>query len=137
MKKNFMKIMAAAMLAAVTLAGCAKSELVCDAANGKDVVITATRAAKDDFVVTGSLEVAEGETVTVKPALDKGAITSELIASPEEQSIDELPATDGEAAFRFEVSGTEEQTAAAAAGDYMIRITVTEKATGTIHLIAE
>ncbi|MBQ6531853.1 MAG: hypothetical protein IJI33_02540, partial [Solobacterium sp.] len=70
MKKNYMKIMAAAMMAAVTLAGCAKSELVCDAANGKDVVITATRAAKDDFVVTGSLEVAEGETVTVKPALD-------------------------------------------------------------------
>ena len=59
--KKYMKIMAAAMLAAVTLAGCAKSELVCDAANGKDVVITATRAAKDAFVVTGSLEVAEGE----------------------------------------------------------------------------
>ncbi len=137
MKKNIMKIMAAAMMAAVMLAGCSRTELVCDAANGKDVVITANRAAADDFILTGSLEVAEGETVTVKPALDKGAITIELIASPAEQSIDELPDVDGDAAYVFEVSGTEEQSAAAAAGDYMIRITVTEKATGTIHLIAE
>ena len=93
MKKNMIKVMAAAMLAAVALAGCTKSELVCDAADSKDIVITANRAAKDAFVLSGSLEVAEGETIRIKPELSRGAVMIELIAEPEEQSMEELPDT--------------------------------------------
>ncbi|MBR2595766.1 MAG: hypothetical protein IKE06_05530 [Solobacterium sp.] len=139
MKKNMIKVMAAAMLAAVALAGCTKSELVCDAADSKDIVITANRAAKDAFVLSGSLEVAEGETIRIKPELSRGAVMIELIAEPEEQSMEELPDTEAAASAVFEVSGTGEVTTDPAdmSGSYWVRITVTEKATGTVHVIAE
>ncbi|MBR2830230.1 MAG: hypothetical protein IKE68_06755 [Solobacterium sp.] len=139
MKKNMIKVMAAVMLAAVTLAGCTKSELVCDAADNKDIVITANRAAKDAFVLSGSLEVAEGETIRIKPELSKGTILIELILEEEEQSMEELPDFDAAATAVFEVSGTGEVTTGPAemTGSYMVRVTVTEKATGTVHIIAE
>ena len=139
MKKNMIKVMAAAMLAAVALAGCTKSELVCDAADSKDVVITANRAAKDDFFMVGTLEVDEGETIRIKPELSKGTILIELILEEEEQSMEELPDFDAAAAAVFEVSGTGEVTTdpAEMTGSYMVRVTVTEKATGTVHIIAE
>ena len=100
----------------------------------KAMTIEAKNAAVDDFFMVGSLTVSEGEEISVTSDLEKGSVKLEFIAEQEEQSIDELPNLDGEPAFTAPVSGDDKVSCAVGKGDYMLRATVTEKATGTIQI---
>ena len=69
MKKAVVLFVALMMTAAFALTGCGSGEFQCDASDAKNVVITADKAAKDAFFLSGSLEVGEGETIVVEPSL--------------------------------------------------------------------
>ena len=59
-------------------------------------------------------------------------VRAEIIQEDEEQSIDKLPDLDKDALITAEVSGTGTQAYGIPAGSYMVRVTVTEKAKGTV-----
>ena len=125
------------MLALLTLTACGKSEFGLSENTGKRMTITAVKADRDAFFMAGSLEVADGEQVVLTSGLTKGAIRVDLVGTAEEQSIDKLPETDGEAAFTADVSGTESTSFVLPAGDYLLRATCLEKTTGTVRIEAK
>ena len=84
------------------------------------------------MIMIGTLEVAEGEELEITPDLKKGMLKLEFIQEDEEQSIDKLPDLDKDALITAEVSGTGTQAYGIPAGSYMVRVTVTEKAKGTV-----
>jgi hypothetical protein len=79
MKKAVVLLVVLMMVAAFALTGCGSGEFECDASDAKNVVITADKAAKDSFFLSGSLEVDEGEMIVVEPSLEKGTATIGLI----------------------------------------------------------
>ena len=92
----------------------------------------AVNASKGGMIMIGTLEVAEGEELEITPDLKKGMLKLEFIQEDEEQSIDNLPDLDKDALITAEVSGTGTQVYGIPAGSYMVRVTVTEKAKGTV-----
>lgn len=138
MKKAVVLLVVLMMVAAFALTGCGSGEFKCDASDEKNVVITADKAAKDSFFLSGSLEVGEDEMIVVEPSLGKGTVTIGLIRDLEEQSIDDVPDTDAKPAYEFDISGDEVKTIKAPSkGSYSIKATVKEKATGTITIKAK
>lgn len=125
---------AVAVLALLLLTACGKSEFGLTESTEKRMTITAEHAAKDAFFMAGSLEVADGEQVVITSGLTKGTVRVELVRQPDEQSIEELPDTDGEAAVTFEVSGTDTVSETVPAGSYMVRATCLKKAGGTVQI---
>lgn len=135
MKKILSVIMVSALLAAsLALTGCSRSEFSGETLDEKSMAITAKNADKDDFFMTGQLEVGQGEEFAIDASLEQGAITLYLIPADTEAGIDEMPDTDQEAAVTTEVTGTSSQFFAADPGAYMVKAEVTEKATGTIEI---
>ena len=132
MKKAIVFLSAILML--FTLAACGRSEFGASDNTGKQMTITAKRAAKDAFFVSGSLEVAEGEQIVITADLAKGSIRVELIAVPGEQSADKLPELDGEAILTADLNSTEGASGTVPAGWYMVKATCLEKATGTVRI---
>ena len=124
-------IMAVAMLVMVS---CGKSELSGNVKDEKNMTITAVNSDKGDYFVTGTLEADEDDSVTIEAELEKGSIQIEFIASAGESSAEEVPDIGGEATYTAYVSGEDEQTVSLPEGDYMVKVTVTEKATGTVEI---
>lgn len=125
------------IISMAAMTACVKSEFGLTENTEKAMTLEAKNAAADDFFMVGSLVIAEGEQISVKGNLEKGSVKLEFIAEAEEQSIDELPDMDGEATFTANIEGTDMQAGTVPAGDYMLRATVLEKATGTIQIDAE
>ena len=138
MKKRSYFIFAVLMILAMMALTACGGTLSIDCSNEKAVHVEAENADKDDWVVTGSLTVEEGETISFTANMEKGEIRFELFGTAEEQSIDELPEEPtGEADTSFVASGTDSMSVTnVAAGSYMIKATVTEKATGTVDITA-
>ena len=132
MKKAIAFILAILML--LTLTACGKSEFGTSDNTWKQMTITAEKAAKDAFFMTGSLEVAEGEQIVITSDLAKGSIRVEIVEVSEEQSIDKLPDLDGEAILTAELDSTEGASGTVPAGWYMVKATCLEKATGTVRI---
>ena len=130
-------IIIALAVAAALLTSCGKSEFGVTENTGKLITITAKKAARDAFFMLGSLEVGDGEQIAVRSNLTKGEIFVEIIAAPENQSIDELPDMDGEAILSGKLKTTDSVSCTAPAGSYMVRATCLEKATGTVQITAE
>ena len=101
------------------------------------MTITANRADEGDYFMTGTLEVADGEEVTIDSNLESGSISVQFIGSGGEQNIEELPELDGEATYTAYMEGTDLQTVSFGTGSFMIMPTVTEKATGTITITVQ
>ena len=133
-RRRTFTVIAVLVLFALTLTACGKSVFGMTENTGKQMTISAEKADKDAFFVTGSLEVADGEQIVVTSNLTKGAIRVEIVAVPEEQSIDTFPDFDGEAIITANVSGTDSTTGTVPAGDYLLRATCLEKATGTVKI---
>lgn len=134
--KRFVSIIVVAMLAVSMLAmtSCGKSEFSGSVDDDKNMTINAVKAADGDYFVTGSLVVDEGEEVAINSNLESGAITVEFISSEGEQSDEELPDINGEATYTAFLEGTNSQAVSFGTGTFMIKPTVTEKATGTITI---
>lgn len=137
MKKRRIFIIACFMIMAIVALTACGGTLGIDCSNEKDVHVEAKNANTDDWVVTGSLTVEEGETVSFAANMEKGEIKIELFGMPEDQSIDELPDDpEGEPVTMFMAGGTDAMSVTPAAGSYLIKATVTEKATGSVEITA-
>ena len=137
--KRFLSIIAITVLAVSMLAmvSCGKHEFSGNLDDDKNMTINAVNADKGDYFATGTLVVEDGEQVSIDTALDKGEITVEFIASEGEESIDELPELDGEATYTAYLSVTNSQAVSFGAGSFMIKPTVTDKATGTVTITVQ
>ena len=124
--KKRVSILMAALLAAgmltATACGMFKNEFKCVENTEKRMTFEAVNASKGGMIMIGTLEV----------DLKKGMLKLEFIQEDEEQSIDNLPDLDKDALITAEVSGTGTQAYGIPAGSYMVRVTVTEKAKGTV-----
>ena len=132
-------IVFAAMLAVamMVITACGTSEFSIDCSDEKAVHVDADNAKQDDWVVTGSLTVEDGEQVVMTANLEEGEIKIELFGTSGDDSIEELPEIpEGEPAMMFLAKGTDSMSGGLAAGSYMIKATVTEKAKGTIDIVA-
>ncbi len=135
MKKNRIIATAITVLLCSTLfTACRRSEFGMSENTPRRMTVTAENADKKDFFMVGTLEVGDGEQVVITPDLEKGSIRIELIGTPEEQSIDVLPELNGEPAVTADLEGSEEISAEIPAGNYMLRATCLQKATGTVQI---
>ena len=132
-EKCYALFLALAILA-LTLTACGRSAFGVTENTGKRMTITAERADKDAFFMLGTLEVDEGEQLAINANLTKGAIRVEIIAVDAEQSIDKLPNMDSEPALMANLKATESTSGTLPAGDYLLRATCLEKATGTVQI---
>ena len=137
--KKIISIIAIAALAVSMFAmtSCSKHEFSGQTDGDKNMTINAVNADKGDYFVTGTLVVDEGEEVAIDTQLEKGETTVEFIAAEGEGSIDELPELDGDATYTAYLSGTNSQTVSIGAGSFMIKPTVTDKATGTVSITVQ
>ena len=137
--KRFISIIAimAMALSMLAMTSCAKEEFSGNVESDKSMTINAVKADKGDYFVTGSLVVEEDEQITFNTNLESGAVTVELISSGDDENIEELPELDGEATYTAYLDGTNTESASFGAGTFMIKATVTEKATGTIEIKVE
>ena len=136
MMKNKYLVMTA-LLAAILMTGlcaCNKVTLSGEIKDEKHMEIVADNADKGDYMMSGGLEVEDGQQIVTDYDLEKGKIEIALIREAEEQSEDELPDTDAEPEQVVEVSGTGGGSSQVPAGDYMVKVTCTEKAKGTVNL---
>ena len=87
-----------------------------------------------DRFTTGSLVFEEGEQLSIEPNLESGEMTIEFISAEGMDNPDELPELDGEAQYTAFISGTNAQKVSMPSGSYMIKVTVTDKATGSVAI---
>ena len=143
MMKRMIKGIAAAVLTMSMLTGCSsRPNLVLQMEpDGKKCTAEFRKSSKDDFALSGTLVVEEGEGVSYEAALEKGSVLLEVIpadesltktASPEQL---EAFANTEENAFAKELKGTEGGVIETLVpGDYYVRVTAVQKADGTIKL---
>jgi flagellar basal body-associated protein FliL len=129
--KSFAWIIAL-LLAALMLAGCGQSVFAVTENTEKRMTITAEGPDKGDFFVVGSLAVDDGEQIVITSGLKKGSVRVEIIGTPEEQSMDQLPDTDGTAVITANLGSGDAVSGTVPAGSYLLRATCLERAAGTI-----
>ena len=122
----------ALVLSMLVLTACGKSEFGLSENTEKKMTITAENADKDALFMVGSLEVADGEQIAITSNLTKGSVRVEIIGTPEEQSIDQIPDMNAEATLTADLKGTDSVSGTVEAGTYMLKATCLEKATGTV-----
>ena len=137
MFKKTIAFAAAAVLALSMIAtGCGKieeSSITMDMSDEKAATIEFSNAKEDDFVQGGYLHVEEGEGIEVTSTLNEdGKILIGFIAVDGDQSMDELP--DMDSSYEMTISGEATQGGTFDSGDYDLKITVLDKATGTVTL---
>ena len=137
MFKKTIAFAAAAVLALSMIAtGCGKveeSSITMDMSDEKVATIEFSNANEEEFVQGGYLRVEEGEGIEVTSELnDGGKVLIGFIATDGDQSMDELP--DMDSTSEMTISGTATQGATFESGDYDLKITVLDKATGTVTL---
>ena len=121
MKRNkILTAIIALMISALALTACGKSEFSGNWEGEKKMSITAEKAAKGDFFMSGSLHVEEGEQIAIDANLTKGSIRVELLGAPAEQSADSLPVINEEPILPTEVGMADGQTEA---GTFMCVLT--------------
>ena len=113
-------------------------ELASDVAeDGKSMTISADNAAEGDFVMGGSLIIAENEKVVCRPELSKGGLTIELIRESdmgldEDSSTEEIKdATKAAAAYTLKAAGSEPAEITPEPGSYYARVSAEKGTTGT------
>ena len=134
MKKLISIILIAVMSMSMLLMTSCGSEFGCTDNDEKHMTITAKNAGAGDYFMSGTLEVGEDEQIVIDPSLDKGSVTIEFVESEGASNEEELPDTDTEAKYTAYLTGTNSQAASFGAGSFMVKATVTEKATGTIEI---
>ena len=122
----------ALVLSMLVLTACGKSEFGLSENTEKKMTITAENADKDAFFMVGSLEVADGEQIAITSNLTKGSVRVEIVGTPEEQSIDQIPDMNAEAALTADLKSTDSVSGTVETGTYMLKATCLEKATGTV-----
>lgn len=136
MKKKalFLSIMVLAV-AMIVMVSCSSSTLASETVDEHHIVITAEKAGEDDLVVSGGLEVGADQQIVIDSVLDEGGIKIEFISSEGFDDEEEVPDIDSaEVKYTANVNGKESQAVFFGEGEYMVRVTGTEKATGTVDI---
>ena len=139
MKKTLSVLIAVIMVFALTACGAKNSDptLAGEILDEKSMEITANKADPDDFLLTGTLMIEDGEQVYYDHKLDAGEIEIEFIPSEEEQSIEELPDYENaDPANVLHLSGNGEGSTYFGSGSYMVKVTAVgkKKTVGTVTL---
>ena len=121
-------------VSALLFAGCGKSQFGLTENTEKRMVLTAQNADKDDFFMVGTLVVDEGEQIVIASDLSKGSIRVEVIESPASQSAEDMPEFSGNTIITADLNTTEGASGTVPAGDYMLKATCLEKASGTVTI---
>ena len=134
--KKLLSIMAVMVLTAsmLTMVSCGKTELSGEMVDDKSMTVTASKADSGDYFVTGSMEFEEGEQLSIEPNLESGEMTIEFISAEGMDDPEELPELDGNAQYTAFISGSNAQKVSMPSGSYMVKVTVTDKATGTVTI---
>lgn len=127
-------VLMALLLLALALTACGKSVFGMTENTEKRMTITAENADKDAFFMIGTLVVDNGEQIDITSNLSDGEVRVEIVAIPEEQSIDKLPDLSDEPIITAIVHRTDGASGTVPAGDYSVKATCTKKATGTITI---
>ena len=143
MKRRIQAFIAALLLltfASCALTACAngKSEFGVSESSEKRMTITAVNADKDSFLLSGGLEVEDGEQVVFTSDLTKGEVRLELIRMPDDQSMEELPEADeNDAVMTADFTGEKDKTETISgdipAGGYWVKATCLDKTDGVIR----
>ena len=131
--KRIISLALVLVLAALCLAGCTKSEFGLVVDSEKRATITAKNADKDASALVGSLEMAEGEQVTITANLTKGSIRVEIISASAE-STEEESDENGEVVLTANLKATDSSSGTLPAGSYQLKATCLEPATGTVQV---
>lgn len=137
MFKKTIAFAAAAVLALSMIAtGCGKveeSSITMDMSDEKAAIIEFSNAKEEEYVQGGYLHVEEGEGIEVTSNFNEGGkVLIDFIAAEGDQSKDVLP--DMNSSYEMMISGVAIQGATFDSGDYDLKITVQDKATGTLTL---
>ena len=132
MHRKIIAAILAGILSLLMHTACGKSQFGLTENTEKRMVITAERAAKDDFFLVGSLKVDEGEQITISSDLEKGSVRVEILRWGEEQDADTLPETDGEATLTANLHAADGASGTVEPGNYSLKAVCLEKATGTV-----
>ena len=133
MKRRSIAIVLVLALAMLALTACTTSEFSLEGTEEKKMTVSAKNAEKDSVAAVGGLVVGEGEMVVVTAALTEGSIRVEVLEA-EETDEEEAPDLSGEAIFTANLESTDSSSAEMNAGEYMVRATCLEKATGTVTI---
>lgn len=134
MHRKIFAVILAGVLSLLTLTACGTSEFGMAENTEKRMVITAERAAKDDFFLVGSLKVDEGEQIAISSDLEKGSVRVEIFRWGEEQDTDTLPETGGEATLTANLHAADGASGTVEPGNYSLKAVCLEKATGTVTI---
>lgn len=134
MHRKIIAAILAGILSLLMLTACGKSQFGLTENTEKRMVITAERAAKDDFFLVGSLTVDEGEQITISSDLEKGSVRVEIFRWGEEQDADTLPETGGEATLTANLHAADGASGTVEPGNYSLKAVCLEKATGTVTI---
>lgn len=135
MKKRFVLLIAVLAMTMLAAGACGGPTLTMNGESEKSMTVEAKKAASGDFAMVGTLEVDDGEQVTLTADLEKGEICIELYGTPAEQSAEEVPdMEEGEPVMVFYASGTDSMSGTLEKGSYMVKATVNKKATGTVQI---
>lgn len=133
-KARKITIIIAVLALMLTLTACGKSEFGVTENSSNHMTVTAQNAARDAFVMTGSLDVVSGEQIVIAADLAKGSVRVEIVRAPDSQSASEIPELNGEAIMTANLVSTESASGTVPAGSYLVRATCLEKATGTVQV---
>ena len=135
MKKYFTLILVTVFAMAMFMTSCQSSEFSLTANDDNSMSITAENAGDDMSSTAGNLTIADTDEIVVTPALEKGEVTLEFFDSSGFTDPEEVPdLDDAEAQATVTVSGSEETVVGVAAGEYLVKATGGEKATGTVEI---
>ena len=133
MKRRSIAIVLVLALAMLALTACTTSEFSLEGTEEKKMTVSAKNAEKDSVAAVGGLVVGEGEMVVVTANLTEGSIRVEVLEA-EETNEEEAPDLSGEVIFTANLESTDSSSAEMNAGEYMVRATCLEKATGTVTI---
>lgn len=122
------------MVTMIMFSSCGKSEFACTENQEKMMMITAKEAAKDSFFLTGTLIVEDGEKLVISSDLEKGSVSLGFISPTGMDDIESVPDVDVDPLITADVIGTQIQEYQISPGEYLLKATVREKATGTIKI---
>lgn len=137
--KKYLSILFVMMISmAMLLTSCGGTMGIADVdENGKSMVVEAENAGADMEVLSGTIVTEEDEAISISSTLESGSINLDFISTEGLDNIDEIPDADeidADPVFTASVSGTESQTFTVGAGEFLVKATATEKATGTISI---
>ena len=117
----------------LAFAACSTSEFSLEGSDEKKMTVSAKNGEKDSVAAVGGLVVGEGEMVVVTADLTEGSIRVEVMEA-EETGEEEAPDLSGEVIFTANLESTDSSSAEMNAGEYMVRATCLEQATGTVTI---